>query len=219
VANVPRPGAVTAIAILNLIVGGFGLLGCLCGCGSIGGMSYLLATSTPPAGQPDPRQVFLVVDRAYPLSKWVIVGSMIAGLLVMLLLLVSGIGLLRLRSWGRKLAIATALFMIGLNVIDNVYAMVQGNAAVMKITEEYQRFLQELAKSQPGAAPPMIGLGGRDSAPISIMNVSSIFVENTYPILLIWIMMLKSIRRAFAGEAPLAAPRKELDRGWGDAAD
>ncbi len=218
-ANVPRPGAVTAMGILNLLIGVVGLLCCTCGAGLGGCMGYGVSQMpVPKAGEPDLKALFVAVDRDFPALKFALLAGVTTLLLLAVLFLVSGIGLLKMRQWGRKTAILTAVLFILYLLLSMGYSVAQGNRAALKVLKEMQEIQKDLAAKNNQPPPPAAPLPG-DATAMNIWNAVDSLVFCIYPILLIWIMMLKSVRRAFAGEAPPTVPSEEIDRGWGDTAD
>ena len=106
----PRPVSVTVFGILNIVFGSLALLG----------TPFSLLTLSRRSGVMNPT----------PLARaWLIVGQGI-GLLGAVVLLSTGIGLLRMRSWARKWAVGYGCFAIawGIVAIGVNAALMAGNA-------------------------------------------------------------------------------------------
>ena len=213
-ADVPRPGAVTAIGILNLLVGIAGSLCCACGSGTIGFMGYGFSQIPPPrADEPDVKARFLALDAEFPTAKFFFIAVFVAVLVLALLYLTSGIGLLKMRQWGRRTAFVAAVGTILYLLLSVSYSVTQGNRALLRFAAEMQEMQKELAAKSNQPPPPAMPLP-KDPTVMNIQNGIESLVLSVYPIIVIWLLMSGGIRRAFAGE-PLPQ-RENLDRGWGD---
>jgi hypothetical protein len=214
VADVPRPGAVTAIGILNLLVGIAGLLCCACGGGTIGFMGYGFSQIPPPrAGEPDVKARFLALDAEFPTAKFFFIAVFVALFLLALLYLTSGIGLLKMRHWGRRTALVAAVGTILYLVLSASYSVIQGNRATLRFVAEMQEMQKELAAKSNQPPPPAMPLP-KDPTVMNIQNGIESLVLSVYPVIVIWLLMSGGIRRAFEGEPQ--QQREDLDRGWGD---
>src|SRR5262249_9606588 len=97
-----RPGALTAIAVLNIV---FGSLGLICSCIYSLGVGVLL-TATP--NNPDPRlaaigQAADVIKREVPSYLPIEISVALYLIVFSIMLIVAGIGLLYLANWARIL--------------------------------------------------------------------------------------------------------------------
>jgi hypothetical protein len=218
-AETVRPGSVTAMGIMNLLIGGFGSLCCVCGLSGVGFMVASVSNLPPPAaGEPDLKARFGEVDTAYPAFKYVMIGVPVVLILILLLLAVSGIGLLKLRPWGRTGSIVAGAALLIVLLANLGYTLAEGNAAMLKGVTVMQEMQKEMAAKNNQPPPPMMPMQNNPTAS-AIQNVVSTLVECTYPVLLIWIMMLPSVRAAFAGRQPGPTAAEDVDdrdRGWGD---
>src|SRR5260370_41680950 len=101
------------MGILNLLIGVVGLLCCTCGIGLGGFVGYGLSQMpAPKAGDPDIKAPFIAVDREYPALKFALISAVVTLLILAVLCLVSGIGLLKMKQWGRKTAILSAVVFL-----------------------------------------------------------------------------------------------------------
>ncbi|MCI0341154.1 MAG: hypothetical protein L0216_08355 [Planctomycetales bacterium] len=91
-----------------------------------------------------------------PALKTYFAGDAAIGAFGNLLLLISGVGLLGRRHWGRTLAIATAFAkMLGMGAL-----LLVGWAAVGRIVPEIEAFLEQVVAAAPAGQAPPIGLIG-----------------------------------------------------------
>lgn len=101
-----RPASVTVFGVLNLIIGIFGLLGA--------GSNLLLVLNGLPSMWRSPMQD--VINRSHWLTTWHWTNIAL-GELGTLLCLISGIGLLDMKRWGRKLAVGYAIYSVIRNAL------------------------------------------------------------------------------------------------------
>ena len=110
-----KPTSVTVIGILNLIFGGFGLIGMLFTVGVT-----LFMPSNPNA--PNPTVILMDESTAYRFFTFAILT---VGTLIILLQVVSSIGILNLKRWGRKsMLVVVAYTLIAapiLTIINSIW--------------------------------------------------------------------------------------------------
>jgi ribosomal protein S27E len=103
----PPTGVVTAIAVVNFILGGLQLLGGII-VFAMGGLIAAALQSGPPAGTVDPAKLAEVTAA---MQTFVLVGGAIA-LVAALTMFLAGFGVLMRASWGRFLTIGLAILML-----------------------------------------------------------------------------------------------------------
>jgi hypothetical protein len=187
-----RPTAVTVIAILNII---FGSLGLLCyACAGILVAVFFGGASALGGQDPDLRllqEIFESMKRDIPALMPLMIGSMVVGLVLSIILLISGIGLLSLQRWARALSIfygfTTILTQVGYLLVEMVYL----NPAV-------DRWQRNWLAQHPGV---QIQEGGMNAnSPLN--NLSSYIgagLSIIYAIILLIIMFQSATVAAFAG--------------------
>src|SRR5580704_1777740 len=106
-----RPIAVAVFGILNIVFAGLGLIGIM----SIGVVLNVLDTSNNPA--------YKVMRESPGYMSWMKL-SIPLGLVSCALLLSSGIGLLKMKPWARKVAIGYALYALVLGVVGLVMSLI-----------------------------------------------------------------------------------------------
>jgi hypothetical protein len=214
-----RPGAVTAIAVLHFVFGGLDIVGALCGIG----LAVMVVAMVPglPAvpGQVGPKEMLQILDRNSPTMKWYMVGFITEALVAGVLMVTAGVGLLRMRYWGRSLTIVYAIISILWTLSSTVYGIAVMQPEMLRAQKEILKRQEEEQKNrQPGApAPPPPAFGGMGGGSPTANAISSIIQQAiylAYPVAVLIIMMLKSVRHAFAvanGDAPAPAPDEPKD--------
>jgi hypothetical protein len=123
-----RPAFLLIFAILHLTFGGIGLLCCVCG-----GVMDLVGTPSALAKSNDPASAAQalrkevteqVLSQRVPLYRAYSVGNRVSSVLSSILLVAAGAGLLLVKSWGRWLSVAYALWSLLVNLVAFVYNLV-----------------------------------------------------------------------------------------------
>jgi hypothetical protein len=185
------PAAVTVIAVLQFVFGGLGLLGDVCSAGILitGGGNMFTGFAGPQT--PQQRQLQDEMQKAMesgPGHKVIQYGQFALDLLISFIMIIGGIGLLKLRPWGRQLSIIYGLLSIAVKIFGIVYALAFTMPAVNEFLRLHQPSNQEeqmvLAFMKTFSIfPPFIGL---------------LFM--IYPIVVLVIMFRPAIAAAFRGE-------------------
>ncbi len=165
----PRPTAVTVLAIFNII---FGVLGALCTPFSAVGLFLPQPASAPP-------NPVVEAIKAQPIYfGWNII-SLVLGTILAICLLMSGVGLLQMRSWGRTLALGYAFTGMALGAISTLMMMVF----------VYPRLAGMLDSSDPAALGGAIGgmAGGIGGACCGMI----------YPIIILVVLHNPVVKAAF----------------------
>ena len=174
-----RPTSVTVFGILNLIFSVLGL------CGVVFGILGLVVLQNPDmAGDgPTPLPIKLMQDNpTYQVFSFVSVGL---GVFSSFLLAVAGIGLLKLRPWGRTLSIIYGGYSILMAIAGIVI-----NLAV---------FAPELEKAQQQASPQATAEAMSGMVGAGIGGCFSL----VYPLILLGFMLFNhNVRRAFGTLTP-----------------
>ncbi|MFO0961124.1 MAG: hypothetical protein U0800_27405 [Isosphaeraceae bacterium] len=118
-----------------------------------------------------------------------------------LLMIAGGIGLVRLREWGRKLSWWASALKVGAMAISTVYLLVViypiQSKMVMQQLEAQQKFQASLMR---GAAPPVFPFGSQSNSLIAASaTLSSLFwigIGAAYPITSLVVLQRRSIRAA-----------------------
>jgi hypothetical protein len=158
-----KPVAVLVFGILNLVFGSLGLVMNLC-CGlSIAGF-YLMVTSVSQQAAPQDKKELEELWRAFsdnvPGLLPIVISSLAVSFLLGIMEIVSGIGLVRIRNWGRwlcaiwavlqVLTVATSLFI---QIVVVAPGMQKAMEDLQKWSERQQQRDRERGKNQ--GAPPV----------------------------------------------------------------
>ena len=133
-----------------------------------------------------------------------------AGILLNVLMVISGVGLMRLSEWGRRLALGVAW----LKILRWVLIMVVTLVVIVPITAQgTQRMFQEIdrqasAKSGGGGTPfPMASLAEFMAVATAVWSVVLALFASIYPQLSLWFLTRPPTRAAILARAkPIAAP-------------
>lgn len=173
-----RPVSVNVFGILNIVFALFGLFS------AIGAVGLLSATDS--ASNPVVR--LMLENPTY--AAWMKI-SIPLGLVASAVLLATGIGLLRLKSWARKLSIAYAIYAIVVGIIGTV----------MSFMFLIRPLLAEAQQSQGPEAAAAVGgaIGGILGGCLGLV----------YPILLIIFMTRPKVVAAFQSAEPPPMPSSD----------
>lgn len=164
-----RPMILTVFGILNIA---FGVLGVLCTPLSLIGLFF----------RPDPNNpvVQIIQDNAF--YRYWMIGSVGMGVIASVVLLVAGIGLLRMQNWGRLVSFGYS-----------VYAILAGLAGMVVTMAVLVPALKSQGSNNPAAMAGLIGgvAGGMIGGCIALV----------YPILLLIFLNRPKVRAACTGQA------------------
>jgi hypothetical protein len=194
-----RPASVLVIAILNIIGGGLGLLGTVCsGGGQLlgGGKMFTGSTTAAPPGKQQEFTEFeeyqkraeKFLNEELPGGPALKYGEMSVGLVLSVLMLVSGIGLLSMQSWARVLAILYAI----LSILHHLASLIFAVGFTLPAARDF------FAKKPPGNE--MINTFASIMEIILIVSVVVGFLFIIYPIVVLILMLRPYVVAAFRGE-------------------
>lgn len=183
-----RPTVILVMAILSIIFGSIWVLLGLC----TAAQPFLLYNFPlrQPGGQTTYpyRELYEVLQREVPAYRAVEITHIAMGLALAILLIVSGVGLLRMRNWARWTAIfygaATVLSVLAYSVFSWIY--------VQPISESWTR---EFLSKQPVGTASFIGSPGV----AAVIAIGSLTFSLAFPVVLLIFMFLPGVRAAFAG--------------------
>lgn len=179
-----RPTVVTVFGVLNLVFGGLGLL-----CVPLSALSMLampgLQQMNANMGIPNPG-LDMLESPAYRLSMIIYLTVTLAGAIA---LVVGGIGLLKLRPWGRSLSIIYGALKIVAVPIVNVV--------------NYVTITQPMFEQMPAQTMPFASFASATSAVGAVVGCC---FQMIYPVVLLIFMLLPSVKAAFQQDqiAPLS---------------
>jgi len=108
-----RPGGLTALAVLNFVFSGLGLLGVLA-LVAVFGMMDTLKHSAANAHDREVLEAFANM----PTALWAMM--IISSVIVAALLIIAGVGYLKMRRWGRMIGNAYALLSVATQIVEVV---------------------------------------------------------------------------------------------------
>jgi hypothetical protein len=187
-----RPVSVLVIAILQLVIGGLGIVCGLCaGAGSVAGDNPFQAGAAN-----NPEQVKLkeltkkleektkeIQERKVPAKRAYEIGNQVLNWVLSIAMVLSGIGLLKMQSWARLLAILYAVVSFLHKVVVAIYTFAFLNPA-------HQEALEQIPAQDRQTLGPIMTFA-------LIFAGIMVFVTMIYPLVVLIVMVLPSVTRAF----------------------
>jgi hypothetical protein len=219
-----RPTAVLVMAILNMVFGGMGLACSLCLGFSIAFLAIMFNQPdfAKEPGMRDLKDMVESMNREIPWMFPYLIGNAVLDLVLAIVLLVAGIGLLKMRPWARITSIVYAVVRIATQIGGVVFTYGFINPAAERWQ---QNFLARHGHMQADAGP-----FGNNPLVQGAMGVVSIAMAVAYAIALLIVMFLPQVRAAFAApdvaqdyeekraaedEEDFGYERRREDEGWG----
>lgn len=195
-----RPAPVTVIGYLNIIFGILWILGFLCG-----GLGLLMlvaifnstAIDAEPEGKWSKEMLQTLINshiEHIPYITEVTVAEVLFLFAMTLLLLIAGIGLLRMKSWARKACIfyGVVTLLVYLALLGYNIAVVSPNMGAVKDD------LTDWLANNPNPKGQTINPLGDSSAGANIISTSvGTCLWSIYPIIVLILMLLPSVAAAF----------------------
>jgi hypothetical protein len=200
------PTAVLVLAIFHFILGGYGLLCGLCSGVTVltgGNTAALFSFGNPQLAQQQQAQqeaMQRVLKERVPHLQAYQAVTVVVSLALSAALIVAGMGLLYLRGWARALSLLYALFSILQTLLTAFYSFVY----VTPATEEAFR---QMPNMDPQQAHVMQSVGPM-MLPLMVVGV---LIQLVYPVTVLIIMLLPSVRAAFRGEPVPGGPEEPED--------
>jgi hypothetical protein len=192
-----RPTAILVMAILNFVFGGLYILFLICGGISIAVTAVFAKNMPTPKGQPNPFEEVTGMYDAIPGFYAFTATTSTLMLLFCILLVVAGIGLLKMQPWARWACIVYAAYTLFAASISLMYNLALAIPAMQQWRTEYMAKI-----NRPVPASPLIDYG---SAALGFV------FGIAYAVALLIVMFRPSVVRAFAGERS-AGPNDYDDR-------
>jgi hypothetical protein len=189
------------VAILHFVFGGISLVFGVCGAGvMLAGGNQLFNFGGQQAQQEEQQAELEKALEALPAYKAIQYGEMGLGIMLSLMMIVSGIGLLRMQSWGRVLSISYAFLSIASKIFTAVYAIV----FTAPVTIQFVRstFLKGLpaAPNQPALSAQQQETMAKFMEIAIYLKIAFPLITIVYPLVVLVIMLLPSTRAAFRRE-------------------
>jgi hypothetical protein len=213
--NMPRerPVAVLVFAILNIVFGTLSAIGLLCTglalslvYGFFGSSDSVLAGQSTLHVPPPPSDAVTAIIVEFGIQ-----------FVLSIALVVSGIGLLRMKVWARKLCIVLCTVGILLPLLIAPIRILYVNPRM----EKWQEALQQMVHDQQKNAPQQPKIFFQQHHPSPALNIVSVLIKPililTYAIILLIFMLRPQVSAAFAGRS-IHEPT-DWDRGSGEGID
>jgi hypothetical protein len=185
-----RPAIVVVMAIMQIVFGSLGLLRGLCGVGlQLAGGAKAFAVPAGPQ-QPQVPDVDALLRAKIPHYELMQYGQLALGVLSGTVMILSGVGLLRLRPWGRRLTIGYACYNIAMTILGVVFFY----AVSKQVMEEIFANMQADPKLPP-QAKTALGITEAFATLTPLLQIGLL----VYPIALLVVMFLTDVRKAFRG--------------------
>ena len=139
-----------------------------------------------------------------------------AGILLNILMLISGIGLLKLTDWARRMALGVAWLKIARWITIVGFTLV---VVVPITTEKMEKMFQTIeaqakAKSGGARAPlPMVGLSQFTAAATAVTTVIMALIAVIYPVLSLWFLTRPTTIAAILARSKLESTAPDFDLG------
>jgi hypothetical protein len=202
-----RPVVVTVMGILNIIFGGIWLLIYTC----VGVLLLFLFIALSQAEVAREREVrelkelWTVINREVPGFNAFLIVSLVLSLLLPIIEIVAGIGLLRMRSWGRVLSIFYSAAVIASSIASLIYRFGVVNPGMERAMRDW------VAQKGAQMGPDPVG-----SQFNNIFEVIGTFIGMSYAIILLIVMLLPTVSAAFRGETAIGGPYDRPDEDYYD---
>jgi hypothetical protein len=196
------PTAVVVIAVFHFIIGGIGLLSGLCTGTALlaaGGDIGRLFAFNPQMQEQIETQQRVVGERAPFYVGWQLEGAVV-GLVLSVLLIAAGIGLLRLRPWGRTLSVVYA----PLSILQTLFA----------VTYTYVYYLpayNEAVRQTHYPTPQEAEIARMTAQSMGVSMGFGFLIALAYPVIVLIIMLLPSVVAVFGGASARPEPEDYRD--------
>jgi hypothetical protein len=117
--------------------------------------------------------------------------DMLSGVLLNVLLIISGLGLVAMREWGRKMAITIAAIKIVRLLLLQAFSMLVIVPIVTKqMTEAMEQMMSQMQPGPGGAPPPAMGpqLGTVYGTMMTLSAVCMLIFGSIYPGIVLWLL-------------------------------
>jgi hypothetical protein len=189
-----RPMIISVIGILNIVLGGLGLLTSVC-CGGIGLIFLSVASKTElPADHPLAPMIAQLKRQNEMQGNF---AMQIAGVgmaaLTGTLLVVSGIGFLKMKQWGRHAGLAYAAIGIVWAIAVGVLQAQLAGPTLAEVNKDIQ--------AKTGQANPVLN----SPALANFAVVFGLLYNLAYPITMLILMLIPAVKTGLAGKSVLSS--------------
>lgn len=146
-----RPAAVLVIGILNIVFGGLGMLCLFCATGSAVGLRFVNIPG--PNGENMYTPMFDILDREIPNLFTIQFWMGIASMALACMFLIGGIGLLRMRRWGRILSVIGCIGIVIIQTVSIIWTIMVVNPVMERAIKTVH---DDMAKGMPPNAQAQV---------------------------------------------------------------
>jgi hypothetical protein len=194
------------MGILNIVFGSLFLICTLCG--GIGLLMMMNSSSMFAVnGVNVLGDMWDYLKREVPAYPAITIGSLLAGLVLNIVLLVAGIGLLNMKNWGRVLSLIYSV----ISIVEQIGMLIFTLAFVNPATQRWQ---QDFLRRVGGRLPP--GAMSSDSSLSNVLSVIGSVLGVAYAVVLLIMMLLPRVSAALSGGPP---PEEPLADRYGEGGD
>jgi hypothetical protein len=201
--SIKRPTAVVVAGVFQLALGAYGVLDALSTLLGGGGLAALQQLGAVKTTLFDPKELLGYLNEHLPNLVPVLVAESVASGLLSVLMIVSAVGLFRMRPWARSVTLVYA-------AISAVLCLVEAGCVVAYLVPALQGFGEICRQQSPREGGDVLAF---IFTATGYGTAAGVLLGLLYPLLIFVLMMLRSTRAAFAaaGAAQPAAPVPEPD--------
>jgi hypothetical protein len=207
--NKQKPPVAVVLGILHIIFGSLGLICNICGMAGVGVIYFganEIYKKAGPTEKKELEQIWNQLNESVPGLVVYLFADMIGSMLLGLVLLIAGIGLLRVRPWARQVSIIWAVVRFIVVVATLAYTVAVVNPGMQKFGKDMEEWQQKMQKRQQPAGQPAPakspfggGMGGTGNAALdNIMSFAGAAISAAYAIVVLVLMLRPSTVHAFA---------------------
>jgi hypothetical protein len=187
-----RPTSILVMAIINIVFGAFTLICGICAGGSVAVLAAF--SSQPPGGVPNPAlEIPKLMDQEIPGWQTIEIGRSLLLLLLGVILIVAGIGLLKMQVWARWLCVLYAVLSTFLTISYLIFQLAFALPAMDRVNAKIEK------QQPPGvvvAKPP--GQSAGESIGSRFGAVAGAVISLAMALANVVVMLLPPVGAAFA---------------------
>jgi hypothetical protein len=204
-----KPTVAVVLGILHMVFGSLGLICNLCGMAGMGAIYfganeiYKQASATE---KKELEEIWQQLNDNVPGFIVYLFADLIGSMLLGLVLLIAGIGLLRVKPWARQLSIIWAVVRVIVVVATLIYTVAVVNPGTQKFGKDMEQWMEKMQKRQqrpgqpaPAKSPFGSGMGGTGNPALdNMMSFVGAGISAAYAIVVLVLMLKPSTGHAFA---------------------
>jgi hypothetical protein len=203
-----KPPVAVVLGILHIVFGSLGLVCNLCGMAGVGVVYFganAIYQQASPTEKKELEEIWQQLNDSVPGFIAYLFADMIGSMLLGLVLLIAGIGLLRVKLWARQLSIIWALVRFMVVMATLVYTVLVVNPGMQKFGKDMEQWTEKMQKRQqrpgqpaPAQSPFGSGMGGTGNPALdNIMSYVGAGISLAYAFVVLVLMLRPSTVHAF----------------------